>query len=123
VRYGVGDTVHQPTPDPPQPSIDNFLPRDSLPVESCDGGSYVNEIAEEVEEAETEESLYIQQQLANVVCKKVFLSKFVCVCVCIYTHSNCLFDSVATDPTGLSADGTVLSPVTNSTCSLSSGAF
>ncbi|XP_046635979.1 uncharacterized protein LOC124314684 [Daphnia pulicaria] len=67
VRYGVGDTVHQPTPDPPQPSIDNFLPRDSLPAESGDGGSYVTEIAEEVEEAETEESLYIQQQLANVI--------------------------------------------------------
>ena len=66
--YGVGDAIQQPTPDLLQSSNDNVLPRQIFPGASGDGCSYVAEIAEEVEETETEESVNIQQQLANVVC-------------------------------------------------------
>jgi hypothetical protein len=71
VRYGV-EPVHQPTPDPPQPSIDHFLPQESIPAECGDGGRFVTDVVEEVEEVESEESIYLKQQLANLVCKKFF---------------------------------------------------
>ncbi len=55
MRYGVGDAIQQPTPDLLKSSNDNVLPRQIFPGASGDGGSYIAEIVEEVEEAETEE--------------------------------------------------------------------